>query len=264
MMDRKNDVREDEIKKIYDRHYLEGYRKDISGYEFARWKALDHFIRRVLKLKNVATVLDYGGGSGLYINLWRQVVPGADLYFCDISSVALEQLRNQYPEYGPRCREVRENKAGFEDAFFDVIVSVEVMEHVVDLDGYLQDIFRLLKPGGRFIWTTPCANSFSIEHLYNVLTGQIEATSEGFQRWKENPDHLRRLKSAEIKDKLQGVGFNEVDFRFRAHFFSFVCTYLFRGPLRKIGERLMCLDYVFFSTLPNGASMLGCAKKAIH
>lgn len=250
------------LKEIYDTRYLGDYRKSLSGYEVARWKALDHLISRILKLKNIGHVLDYGSGSGLHVELWKHVFLEANLYFCDISSVALQQLGDKYPEFKSKCGEVKRNRAPFDDLSFDVVISVEVMEHVENLDDYLEDIFRLLKPGGIFIWTAPCANRFSIEHIFNIITNQIEKTSEGYRRWKwEEPAHLRRLKSDEVKKKLEEIGFDEIGFRFRAHFFSFVCTILMRGPLRKIGEKMMLLDFSLFRLLPNGASMIGFAKK---
>lgn len=252
----------DNQKDIYDSRYLTDYRERLSGYEFARWSALSHFILKILKLNNISTVLDYGCGSGLHIDLWKNIFPFADLHFCDISSVALEKLMSKYPEFKFKCADVKENIAPFENDFFDVVVSVEVMEHVENLNDYLNDIYRVLKPGGIFIWTTPCANCFSIEHVFNVLTNQIEETGEGYRRWNwEDPTHLRRMKSNEIKDKLQEVGFTDVRFRFRAHFFSYICTRLFRGCLQKLGERMMSLDYSLFRKLPNGASMVGYAKK---
>ena len=252
----------DNQKDLYDRRYLSDYRSHLTGYELARWSALDHFTQKILKLNNIKMVLDYGSGSGLHIDLWKNVFPSADLYFCDISSVALEKLISKYPEFEFNCAEVKENKAPFADDFFDVVVSIEVMEHVENLNVYMNDIYRVLKPGGIFIWTTPCANRFSIEHVFNVFTDQIEETGEGYRRWKwEDPTHLRRLMSNEIKDKLQEIGFTDVRFRFRAHFFSYICTRLFKGCLQKLGERMMSLDYSLFRRLPNGASMIGYAKK---
>jgi len=247
---------------IYDKRYSAGYREDLSGYEFARWRALDHFIRKILRLKNVKTALDYGCGNGLYVDLWKKVFPSGDLHFCDVSSVALEQLVSKYPEFKSKCAEVKQNKAPFNNNFFDVIISVEVIEHVENLNEYLNDVHRLLKQGGFFIFTTPCANRFSIEHILTTLTRQIEKTKEGFIRWKwEDPAHLRRLKSNEINNILKEIGFDRIEFRFRSHFFSFFCTYLFRGPLKGLGEQIMLLDYSLFRNLPNGASMIGFAKK---
>ena len=251
-----------DLKECYDRRYLTGYRDSLYGYEIARWKAIEHFIEKILKLNKIKTVLDYGCGSGLHVNLWKKVFPFAEIYFCDISFVALEKLVKKYPEFKLKCVEVKEDRAPFNNDFFDVIVSIGVMEHVEDLNNYLRDIYRLLKPGGIFIWSTPCANRFSIEYVYSKLTNNIERTDGGYRRWKwEDIGHLRRLKSNEIKSKLQNIGFGNIGFRYRAHLFSFMCTYLFIGPLRKIGERLMLLDYYLFRKLPNGASMIGYAIK---
>ena len=259
----------DKLKDFYNKRYLNGYRENLSGYEIARWVALEHFIKNILKREKIKNMLDYGCGNGLHVNLWKKLFPQADLNFCDISNIALESLITIYPEFKNKCFEIDQNREFKLDSYFDLILSIEVMEHVENLDNYLNDIFKLLKPGGFFIWTTPCANKFSIEHIYNVLTKQIETTNAGERRWKwEDPAHLRRLKSYEIKNKLKKIGFESIEFRFRAHFFSVVCTYVFsrliRGPfrpLKKFNEQIMILDYLLFRKFPNGASMLGYARK---
>ncbi len=252
-------------KYLYNKRYLDVYRETLSGYEFARRIALDHFIRKILKIDNVKKVLDYGSGSGLHIDLWRKVFPFADLYFCDISPVALGKLVFKYPEFESKCAEVKNNRAPFDNNSFDVVTSIEVIEHVGNLKAYLNDIYRLIKPGGTFIWTTPCANRFSIEHIFNKLTNQIENTKEGHRRWKwEDHAHLRRMKSKEVKIKLQEIGFYNFKFRFRAHFFSYVCTHFCKGFLIRLGEKLMLLDYFLFRRLSNGASMIGCAEALGH
>jgi SAM-dependent methyltransferase len=43
----------------------------------------------------------------------------------------------------------------FEDATFDMVTAIEVLEHVADLDGTLAEVHRVLRPGGRFCVTTP-------------------------------------------------------------------------------------------------------------
>jgi ubiquinone/menaquinone biosynthesis C-methylase UbiE len=250
-------------KSIYDQRYAGDYREQLSGYEIARWEALEHFISRVLALNSAKKILDYGAGSGLHAALWEEVFPEAELNFCDISSVAMEKFKAKYPRYAERYCLIRDERADFSDNMFDVVVSIEVMEHVQNLISYLQDIHRLLKPGGRFVWTTPCGNLFSIEQVFGALTRKIEPTKEGYRRWKwEEPSHLRRLKSREIGELLQRNGFDDVQFRFRAHFFSFVCTYLPTRKLKWLRERLMTLDYRLFRRFPNAASMVGSARKS--
>jgi ubiquinone/menaquinone biosynthesis C-methylase UbiE len=134
------------------------------------------------------------------------------------------------------------------------------MEHVENINKYLGEIYRLLKPGGVFIWTTPCANAFSAEHIFSYLTNQIKPGKDGTIKWRwEESSHLRRFTSKKIKGILLKRGFSKVDFRFRAHFFSFIYSHL---PIRlNILDRIMELDYILFKKFPNGASMIGCAKK---
>jgi len=247
---------------LYDERFRKGYRASLSGYEVARWHALRHLITRILRRQDARVVLDYGSGSGLHVDLWNTVFPEADLYFCDISGVALDKLRKSYPRYAANCALVEHDAAGFRDNLFDVVVSVEVMEHVEHLEAYLRDVLRLLKPNGCFVWTTPCGNILSIEHAYAALMGKIETTEEGYRRWRfEDPSHLRRLKSREIEEMMKSLGFRDIGFRFRAHFFSFLSDRFLRGRMRKVGDNLMRLDYSLFRRLPNGASMIGYAVK---
>lgn len=257
-----NSDRFNNIGDVYNRRYSNGYRETLYGYECARWSALAHFITKILKMNRAKNVLDYGCGSGLYADLWATLFPSANLYFCDISPVSLKILVTKYPEFKSNCALVENNRALFDDAHFDVILSIEVMEHVEHLNNYLNDIYRLIRPGGIFVWTTPCANRFSVEHMLNTLTKNIENTADGYRRWKwEDPAHLRRMKSNEMRAKLQEIGFEKCEFRFRAHFFSYVCTRLCKGPLTHFGEKLMLLDYLLFRRLPNGASMIGSASR---
>jgi len=94
------------------------------------------------------------------------------------------------------------------------------------------------------------------------MTNQIEKTNENYRRWKwEDPTHIRRLKSNEIKSLLNKNGYYKISIRYRSHFFSFICSRLFKNRFQKFGERLMLLDYYLFRILPNGASMIGLAIK---
>jgi len=87
------------ISSIYNQRYSGDYREHLSGYEIARWKALDHFVTHVLKLNAAQRVLDYGAGSGLHVGLWEKIFPEAELHFCDISSVAEEKFKAKYPRH---------------------------------------------------------------------------------------------------------------------------------------------------------------------
>jgi len=268
------------LRAVYDKRYAGDYRESLSGYEYARFRALGHFIPHVVKASKARRVLDYGCGSGLHIPLWESVFPSAELHFADLSGKAIEKLRVKHPRHAARTSLIENDRlaapfltpampacptsAETTDAAnsFDAIVSIEVMEHVEHLDRYLTEIHRLLAPGGIFIWTTPCANALSVEHLYNIVTRQIDPTPAGSRRWRwEDPTHLRRLTSAEASAACIAAGFEPPRFRFRAHFFSFVCTKLMMKHWPRAAGEVMRLDYEWFRRLPNGASMIGAARK---
>lgn len=253
----------DNQQSIYDKKYQGDYRSKLTGFEIARWTALEDFITNVVKLSDAKLVLDYGAGVGLHVELWEKVFPQAQLFFCDISDVARKKFTEKYPSYEDNYVPIKDGHALKCSNMFDVVVSVEVLEHVQNLNEYLQDIHLLLKPSGHFIFTTPCANYGSIENTIAILTDQVVPTKEGYRRWKwEEPTHLRRLTSDEATTLLKNAGFDDVTIRFRAHLFSLLCTYL---PAKIIPANmrndLMKMDYELWSEKPNGASMICCARK---
>ncbi|MGF1572807.1 MAG: class I SAM-dependent methyltransferase [Sumerlaeia bacterium] len=254
---------EEKFSDVYDERYKsETYRTSLTGYECSRYEALKHIIPVWCSQGDIGTMLDYGAGRGLYVPLWKELFPKANLVACDVSEIALGQLSKDHAN----CKTVHMEDGVLPPHFhnqFDLVVSVEVLEHVEDLELYLTDVFSALKPGGRFIWTTPCANAFSIEHVYSAIRRQIVLSETGERRWKwEDPTHLRRLTTKEATKAANTVGFVDVDFRFRSHLFSFIFSKILTGKFfQPMGVPMMNLDYTLFRRLPNGASMIGFACK---
>lgn len=252
----------DDLRSEYDTRYRGGYRGHLEGYEVARWEALRHFFKAGPGREEgrVSKVLDYGAGSGLFAPLWENLFPNAEISFCDISSVARDRFLEAHRS--ATYRVIEDGQAPFDDNTYDLVISIEVMEHVEKLLPYLCDVFRVLKPNGTFVWTTPCANLLSIEQIYAFLTSQRERSATGELRWKwEDVSHLRRMKSRDTARALMAVGFGCPVFRYRAHLFSFWATRGLKQLSEKRKERLMTLDYRWFRHLPNGASMIGKAIK---
>ena len=77
---------------------------------------------------------------------------------------------------------------GFSDNSFDTIVSFQVIEHIQDDRLFLQEIYRMLKPGGKAIISTP-----NITHTLS-----------------RNPWHEREYKPQELIDLAAGI-FDKVE-----------------------------------------------------
>jgi ubiquinone/menaquinone biosynthesis C-methylase UbiE len=95
-----------------------------------------------------------------------------------------------------------EEKIPFQNSFFDVVTILAVFEHIDDknLEAFLNDIFRVLKPGGAFIITTPSPWVDSLLHFM----GRIRLISP-----EEIEEHKHNHKQDKIEVMLESVGFKK-------------------------------------------------------
>jgi len=73
----------------------------------------------------------------------------------DISREAIKSAKSLYRQEGLSFLQLDATKLPFGDNFFDVIVSVETIEHLENYNSFLSECARVLKRGGTFICTTP-------------------------------------------------------------------------------------------------------------
>ena len=97
-------------------------------------------------------VLEVGCGEGRGVEL---VAPKAKT-FTGIDKIpqVIDNLRSSYPD-GDFRQVVIPPFSGLEDNSYDVVISFQVIEHVKKDLEYLKEIYRVLKPGGKALVTTP-------------------------------------------------------------------------------------------------------------
>lgn len=102
-------------------------------------------------------VLDAGCGYGLGAWIWLK--GGAQLVEAyDVSKRALDFAKKNYQSAKIRFGRLDFDKEEFPHRnFFDVVCSVEVIEHLKNDQFYLKNIFKSLKKGGLLFLTTPNA-----------------------------------------------------------------------------------------------------------
>ena len=104
-------------------------------------------LRRVLPAGRGVRILEIGAGEGALCQ--RLMRAGHHVLACDL-----------HPEHfrlpGVECRKVDGSVAlPFDTADFDVVLAVEVVEHMESHRGFFDEVARVLKPGGAFVFTTP-------------------------------------------------------------------------------------------------------------
>lgn len=88
-------------------------------------------------------VLDAGCGKGELLFMFRKL--GVDAYGFDVNRDALCQANEKTRSH--LCQADVGN-IPFKNSTFDLIVSHHVVEHLLNHDSFIQDVKRVLKPGG--------------------------------------------------------------------------------------------------------------------
>lgn len=100
-----------------------------------------------LGLSRGATVLDAPCGDGSLAAALRR--DGYDAHGIDIDASGARLLGTAYHRADLNA------PLPFADALFDAVLSIEGIEHLKNRYGYLDEIRRVLRPGGQLILTTP-------------------------------------------------------------------------------------------------------------
>jgi 2-polyprenyl-3-methyl-5-hydroxy-6-metoxy-1,4-benzoquinol methylase len=104
-----------------------------------------------IKAQHPKNVLDIGCGDGFF-SLKIQKATNAIVWGIDVSFEAIEEAGN----LGVKARQCNLNDGiCFEDECFDLVFCGEVIEHVLDPDLLLDEIWRVLEPTGILILSTP-------------------------------------------------------------------------------------------------------------
>lgn len=88
----------------------------------------------------------------------------------------------------------------FRDELFDTILALDVIEHLWDMDTMLKESYRILKPNGRLILTTP--NLTSWRNRIAVLLGK-----NPFMDQYDKSGHVAFLCYRTLRNKLESLGF---------------------------------------------------------
>ncbi len=102
------------------------------------------------------TILDAGCGSGYEDNVWADAGANQiDAY--DISDKAIDFARKNYYSKNISFQKQDLNKAIFKKNYYDICISIEVLEHVENYAFHLKQLYLSLKKGGLLFLSTPNA-----------------------------------------------------------------------------------------------------------
>ncbi len=129
-------------------------------------------------------------GSGPFFELEQLNAADTRFTLCDIDPRALSAARRLHGSALAGTDTLgKDGRLPYEDARFDAVVSMDVIEHLVDPLPWLNEALRVLKPGGVLFLTTPNYASRSLRWLETTVLEAI-ARLQGFSRRKLHPSKL--------------------------------------------------------------------------
>lgn len=155
------------------------------------------------QLREGESLLEFGAGTGDLIKELEKLFPDARLVGADILP------RPDGVSANTRWIEADLNaQVNAPDGSFDVILSTEVIEHLENPRAVVREWWRLLKPGGRLVMTTP--NNQSLRSLLSLLVnGHFVAFLDSCY-----PAHITALLECDLRRIFAEAGFESPVFSY--------------------------------------------------
>jgi len=229
---------------IYD-NIPEGYYDVVhskkNGIQF-KWHDLKFKkIYQLINDLNPTEVLDVACGPGTFIGNCSSI---ANFTGIDIAEKQIEYANKKYGNKNKNFVVCENAKFPFLDNSFDLITSIEFIEHISseDFESNLLEMNRCLKPGGTIILTTP--NYYSLWPILEILVSKI--TSQNYLE-----QHISHYNKSLLLKKLNKFNFRNAN----------VSTYLLFAPFFAIfGNSISDLIFNIETKLKIGFGNLLLAK----
>jgi len=184
--------------------------KEVQDYSLdpEKLKGKDLQVLSLLKKTGVAGAhcLDVGPGTGRWLSFLRQL--GArNLAAVDISKQSLERCRRWCDAVFKI--DIENENLPFPSNTFDIIISFEVLEHLIHPELFITEMLRVVKPGGLVLMTTPnlCSFASRVRMLFGGRPVAMAADSTHLRFYRKK-DIARLFRQFEEKARFLPTGFS--------------------------------------------------------
>lgn len=156
---------------------------DKSVLKQAKWREIDALLPDLSTIRG----LDLGADNGVISHLLRR--KGGEWCSADMDARAVGAIRSLV---GGRVTQIDGRTLPFGQALFDIVVIVDMLEHVEDDAALVRELGRVLRPGGRLIVNVPHLKRFASLRPLRLALGLTDAW-HGHARPGYTLERLRRL-----------------------------------------------------------------------
>ncbi len=183
-----------------------------------------HWRRRLIRealasRENISSILDIGAGTGTSLKSFLAAHPFQLSVGCDFSQGMLKVAKEKIKDASLLAADLHE--LPFADASFDLVTSSFVLRSVKDMERFLNEVKRILKPGGRFAFldlTRPTNILFwnllyrPYLNIYLPLVGKmVSKHREAYQFLSQSIQIF--IEPTDLKQKMEAAGFRDTAFK---------------------------------------------------
>lgn len=172
MHERENAIRKSSVGNVYDKYH--------SKNPFVKY-AIKRFLRKInqcLESVNVSTILDCGCAEGYLSDYIHNLKHPSHMSAVDIDEPIIKKAKMDYPAIDFLSTSIY--KLPYKDNSFDLVIALEVLEHIDFIEYGLSEIIRVGKR--YFLFSVPREPYW---HLINLLGGKY------YKRLGNTPGHVQ-------------------------------------------------------------------------
>ena len=155
----------------------------LSNYQKKIWQSSASLNNNILisyvKPTKTARILDIGVFRGILVVERFKNIKNPHIHAVDIDDEAISSAK----KLGIKTKKINIEKGfPYKSNFFDIVSANQIIEHLVDVDLFMEEIYRVLKPNGYLLLSTE--NLSSWHNLFALLMG-----------WQAFSQHISHLKN---------------------------------------------------------------------
>ena len=168
-------------------------------------------VKKLIPRDTGITILDFGCGKGKMTEEISKLNPQATIIGADVSSTALKAAGKKLPKSKFILIE-ENNKLDINDSSVDFIVMADVIEHIYNVEARMNDLVRILKPGGKILITTP---------YHGLLKNLVLVTFFFDTAFDPVGPHIRFFSKRSLLKLVEKLGLERLEFGYFGRFFPF-------------------------------------------
>lgn len=197
------------------KYNLSRYNNDDEFDRYSQWKnhklRIEIIIDFIIKTfnnskKNIKDfrIIDIGGNTGVISKILKD--KGFDVTVADISEEALKTCQKK------SLKTIKfdfNEKFPLKDKSYDIVIAGEVIEHILDVELFMNECNRIIKTDGHLVISTPNLSTFKdrIRFLFGFMPRQINPHHEYLKL------HIRQFNYRSLKYSLTLAKFKLIKFK---------------------------------------------------